>query len=172
MDQQTQEPSIPSTPPSKSNNMPMIAIVILIVIVGAGGFFLLNTKNNTQQTRTVESAQITKAPIEAMKAEAAASPSAGSTAQTTKEFTIIGANFSFSPNTLTVNKGDTVKVTFQNNDGFHDWNLDEFNVHTKKIPAGQSDTVTFIADKTGSFEYYCSVGNHRAMGMKGTLTVQ
>jgi uncharacterized cupredoxin-like copper-binding protein len=32
--------------------------------------------------------------------------------------------------------------------------------------------VQFVADKTGTFEFYCSVGNHRQMGMVGTLVVQ
>ena len=33
-------------------------------------------------------------------------------------------------------------------------------------------SVTFIADQEGSFEYYCSVGNHREEGMVGTLIVE
>jgi nitrosocyanin len=88
-----------------------------------------------------------------------------------KEFTVTGDNFAFAPNTMTVKKGDTVKVTFKNAEGFHDFKLDEFGVSTKQIGANTSETVTFVADKAGSFEYYCSVGQHRAMGMKGTLTV-
>jgi hypothetical protein len=42
----------------------------------------------------------------------------------------------------------------------------------EQVGAGASDVVEFTADKAGTFEYYCSVGNHRAMGMKGTLTVK
>jgi plastocyanin len=29
-----------------------------------------------------------------------------------------------------------------------------------------------VADKNGSYEYYCSVGNHRASGMVGVITVE
>jgi plastocyanin len=29
-----------------------------------------------------------------------------------------------------------------------------------------------VADKKGTFEYYCSVGQHRALGMKGKLVVE
>jgi cytochrome c oxidase subunit II len=93
------------------------------------------------------------------------------TTGSTKEFTVTGSNFSFTPNTLAVKKGDTVKITFKNADGFHDFKLDEFNVATQRISGGSQATVTFVANKTGSFEYYCSVGTHRQMGMKGTLTV-
>lgn len=45
-------------------------------------------------------------------------------------------------------------------------------VKTKVINGGETDTVEFTPDKAGSFEYYCSVGKHRAMGMKGTVTVE
>jgi plastocyanin len=89
-----------------------------------------------------------------------------------KEFIVTAQNFSFAPSTLTVQKGDTVKITLNNTEGFHDFRIDEFNVATKKISGGTQDSVQFVADKTGTFEYYCSVGNHRAMGMKGTLVVQ
>ncbi len=88
-----------------------------------------------------------------------------------REFTVVGDNFSFSPKSLTVKKGDTVKVTFVNKNGFHDFRLDEFKVATKQIKANEQEIVTFVADKAGSFQYYCSVGEHRAMGMWGTLTV-
>ncbi|MEK7509080.1 MAG: cupredoxin domain-containing protein [Patescibacteria group bacterium] len=91
---------------------------------------------------------------------------------TVKEFTISGQPFSFAPNTMTVKKGDTVKITFKNVSGTHDLRVDGYNVGTKVIQAGQEETITFVADKAGTFEYYCSVGEHRQKGMKGTLTVQ
>jgi nitrite reductase (NO-forming) len=86
-------------------------------------------------------------------------------------FTVIARNFSFSPSVITVKKGDTVKIIFKNNDGTHDLRLDDFNVGTSRIGTGQEETIQFVANKAGSFEYYCSVGNHRSMGMKGTLVV-
>lgn len=89
-----------------------------------------------------------------------------------KEFTVTGSNFAFAPNVLIVKKGETVKITLKNTDGFHDLKIDEFNVATKRIRGGESETITFVANKIGNFEYYCSVGEHRAMGMKGTLVVQ
>lgn len=88
-----------------------------------------------------------------------------------KEFTLEGTSFAFSKKELKVKKGDTVKIIFNNKEGFHDWVIDEFSANTKKIGAGQSDTIQFVADKVGTFEYYCSVGSHRANGMKGNLIV-
>lgn len=89
-----------------------------------------------------------------------------------KEFTVTGENFTFVPKAMTVNKGDTVKIIFKNTQGFHDFVLDEFNVKSKQGQGPSEETLTFVADKVGSFEYYCSVGSHRAMGMKGSLIVK
>ena len=91
---------------------------------------------------------------------------------TVKTFTINGGNMYFKPAEMRVKKGDTVRVTFKNDNGFHDFVLDAFNVRTKQIQVGQEETIEFVADKTGTFEYYCSVGQHRQMGMKGNLIVE
>lgn len=88
-----------------------------------------------------------------------------------KEFTVIGDNFAFDVKEMRVKKGDTVRVTFRNAEGFHDWVLDGY-AKTAQLQAGGEETVTFVADKAGTFEYYCSVGKHRAMGMKGNLIVE
>lgn len=88
-----------------------------------------------------------------------------------KVFTVEGGNFKFSPNELTVNKGDVVRIIFKNIEGTHDWVSDDFNARTKIIKAGETDEIVFTADKSGNFEYYCSVGKHREMGMVGKLIV-
>ncbi|HEY4528544.1 MAG TPA: cupredoxin domain-containing protein [Candidatus Paceibacterota bacterium] len=92
--------------------------------------------------------------------------------QNVKEFVVVGKNFSFSPTKIEVNKGDIVHITFKNEGGNHDLVVDGYNIRTKVLPSGQSETIEFVADKSGSFEYYCSVGTHRQMGMKGTLMVK
>jgi plastocyanin len=89
-----------------------------------------------------------------------------------KEFNITAKNFSFTPSTLTVKKGDRVRITLDNTQGFHDLKIDEFGAATKQFSAPGKETIEFVATKTGSFEYYCSVGTHRQMGMRGTLVVE
>lgn len=89
-----------------------------------------------------------------------------------KEFTVDGTNYAFNPVTITVNKGDMVKITFKDDDGAHNLVVDGYNVATNTIGAGSTDTIQFVADKAGSFEYYCAVANHRDLGMTGTLIVQ
>lgn len=98
--------------------------------------------------------------------------SAGVSASAVKTFNVEGGGFYFNPKEIRVKKGDTVKIAFTNKMGTHDWVIDEFNARTKVLGAGQTETIQFVADKTGTFEYYCSVGNHRAQGMKGNLIVE
>ncbi len=89
-----------------------------------------------------------------------------------KEFTVTGQNFSFTPNVINVNKGDHVKITFNNTQGFHDFKIDEFGVAAKQAKSPNTEVLEFTADKSGTFQYYCSVGAHRSMGMFGTLNVK
>lgn len=89
-----------------------------------------------------------------------------------KTFNVSSKPFEFSMKEIRVKKGDTVKVVLINEQGFHDWVIDEFSARTKQLNAGETDSIEFIADKTGTFEYYCSVGNHRQMGMVGKLIVE
>lgn len=89
-----------------------------------------------------------------------------------KEFVVTGSHMSFDPEEIRVNEGDTVRVVFKSSDMPHDFVLDEFDVRTNILPAGQEQVVEFVASQAGEYEYYCSVGNHRALGMVGTLIVE
>lgn len=89
-----------------------------------------------------------------------------------KVFDLEGFSFGYDVSEIRVKKGDTVTVNLSVRDGFHDWVVDEFSAATEKIRAGGLTSVTFVADKAGTYEFYCSVGNHRAQGMVGTLIVE
>ncbi len=89
-----------------------------------------------------------------------------------RKFDIVGSNFAFDVKEIRVKKGDVVKLKLKSADGFHDIVINEFNVRSKQINTGADTDVVFTADKAGTFEYYCSVGNHRAMGMIGKLIVE
>jgi plastocyanin len=91
-------------------------------------------------------------------------------------FVITGEPFKFVMDgvenpTLNVKQGDRVRIDYTTTEGFHDWKVDEFNAATGQVGAGESSSVEFVADKKGTYEYYCSVGSHRQMGMKGQLVV-
>ena len=63
--------------------------------------------------------------------------------------------------TLYVSKGGLESVHFINEDydthSKHNFNIDEFKVHSKDLGYFQSQIITFIVDKDGVFEYYCSI---------------
>ncbi len=87
-------------------------------------------------------------------------------------FEITASNYVFSPDVLRVQNGQIVRIELTSNQGTHDWVVDEFNAATAQIRAGNTGAVEFLADQTGEFEFYCSVEDHRALGMVGTLIVE
>ena len=87
-------------------------------------------------------------------------------------FNIDSFSFGYSMEEIRVKEGDTVTINLTNSGGMHDWVVDEFSAATDVIPAGGATSVTFVAGKAGTYEYYCSVGNHRERGMVGTLIVE
>jgi plastocyanin len=88
-----------------------------------------------------------------------------------KEITVQNDRLSFVQSEIRVNLGDTIRLTFENTGGRHDWVLDEFDAATEVIRSGQSETIEFTADEAGEFEFYCSVPGHRQAGMWGTFVV-
>jgi len=88
-----------------------------------------------------------------------------------KVFEVSGKSFEYDITEIRVNQGDTVTINFVSSEGFHDWVVDEFDAATDRVQTGGTTSVTFVADKSGTFEYYCSVGSHREQGMVGSLVV-
>lgn len=99
-------------------------------------------------------------------------PNQNSKSSDAKEIVIEGSNYKFTPNQITVKKGVKTRILFKNTGGMHDFRVDELNLATSVIQDGQQDFVEFTPNKTGTFEFYCSVGNHRQMGMVGKITVE
>lgn len=90
----------------------------------------------------------------------------------TATFTVIGLDYAFEPADLTVNEGDTVTVVFRNDGALaHTWELPAFNVISDELGSGESQELTFVADKAGVYEIICGVVGHADLGMVGTLTV-
>jgi plastocyanin len=87
-------------------------------------------------------------------------------------FDLTGHNFAFSQDLIRVKKGDTVTINFASTEGFHDWVIDQFDARTSRVNAGGRTSIEFVANEVGTFEFYCSVGNHRQQGMVGTLIIE
>ena len=89
-----------------------------------------------------------------------------------KEFKIKAFSFGFEPGTITVNKGDTVKLIVESTDVEHGIVIPQFNVNVK-AKVGEIATAEFVADKTGAFPFNCNVfcGSGHS-DMKGILIVK
>ncbi len=93
-------------------------------------------------------------------------------------FVVTGQDFAFfidgedNPDMI-VQQGDLVRVEFTTTDNMmHDWVVDELNVATEIVALNETSVVEFVADTTGQFSYYCSVGSHRERGMVGSFIVE
>jgi uncharacterized cupredoxin-like copper-binding protein len=89
--------------------------------------------------------------------------------------TFVLKDFTIEPGTVTLPKPDT--YTFKaTNEGAQTHNLEvEGNgveAKGKKIVFGEETTFKVKFTKAGSYEMYCPVDGHRALGMEGTITVK
>ncbi len=85
-------------------------------------------------------------------------------------------NFAFSEETLSMSPGESMTIKVVSTDGFHDFVIDELDVASPQLQTGEEAMVTITipedAEPGTEYEYYCSVGQHRANGMVGTLIVE
>jgi plastocyanin len=172
----------------------VLVVVVLIIAAGIGGAVWFSKPTTTEitdsstQTSTDTSEPTPTPPPNSgqppvnmepqtppeLTADQNAQLELGSAAHdpTTLTFDVHGGMFYYVPNVIHVKKGDTVKINFIDDSGFHDFTLDEFAVKIGPIKTGETASAEFVADKTGEFQYYCSVGTHRQMGQWGTLIVE
>ena len=143
------------------NNL-LISLIVLALIGGAVYFSL-----NKSQTATTTPEATSVSPT-----SAEASPTGEAMMEEVTEIVVEGKAFEFTPDTITVKKGEKTRIVFKNTGGMHDFNVDELGMKTKIINTGEEDSVEFTATEAGTYEFYCSVANHRQMGMKGTLIVE
>jgi cytochrome c oxidase subunit 2 len=98
----------------------------------------------------------------------AQSTSAPGAAQTVK---LTARKYDFEPATLTVTRGQPVRIEATALDRDHGIEIKEFGVKTK-LEKGKVAVIEFTPDRTGEFSFHCSVFcglGHR--GMKGKLIV-
>jgi heme/copper-type cytochrome/quinol oxidase subunit 2 len=79
-----------------------------------------------------------------------------STAHQERTFRIDARQFAYSPSELQVNPGDTVTIQLVSNDVVHGLYVDGYGVSVEADP-GQTASLTFIANKPGSFRFRCNV---------------
>ncbi|MBI3639145.1 MAG: cupredoxin domain-containing protein [Thaumarchaeota archaeon] len=73
--------------------------------------------------------------------------------------------------TLSFSQGTTIALSFINNDNvthsIMDFNIDDFNIHSKTLTPIDSQNFYFLVDKQGTFTYYSKLHPD----MNGTITV-
>jgi plastocyanin len=154
------------------NKTSLYAVIVVVVLVVLGsGYYLYTKSSSSSPTSSLYATPTPKAsPTPSNIDISPTTTPTPSTSSATKEFTITGHADAFSPSQLTVNKGDIVKITFKPTDTTHTFTLPDFNVDTGNVSSGQTKTVQFVANKSGSFQFYCTI--HKSMGMTGMLIVQ
>ena len=85
--------------------------------------------------------------------------------------TVEAGSYYYSPNSLTINAGDT--VVWENNAGFHDIEFVS-GPETPSLGActGPCTIGELVFNEPGTYSYICSIGSHEQQGMVGTLTVE
>ncbi len=150
-------------------NKLLITFAVVVVVVLAG-FFLLNNSSSTGNIIT-ETTSIDSDNFE----DSGSSESSGVRGNV---ISLTGENFKYVMNgienpEIRVKQGDKIRVEFTSTGGFHDFVIDELSAATERVrPENGMTSVEFTADKKGTFEYYCSVGEHRQNGMKGKFIVE
>jgi plastocyanin len=80
-------------------------------------------------------------------------PSSGHPERT---FRIEVRQFAYSPSDLRVNPGDIVTIQLVSTDVVHGLYIDGYGASIEADP-GQTTTITFVADKPGSFRFRCNI---------------
>ena len=141
--------------------------LIIVIVLGFGLYMVFNSQQKTNQTPSEQTNTEQKVPAEEGVEEMVVEDSE------TREIIVEGEEFSFSPSTITVSEGEKIALTFKNVGTFpHNFIIDELDVKTETINAGEEDTIEFVADKSGTFAFYCGAGNHRQQGMEGEVDVE
>lgn len=74
------------------------------------------------------------------------------------------------PGTLTVHKGTTVKITVENKSPISEgFSIDEYGIQ-EVIKAGETKTISFVADKAGAFTIWCQL-HPKNIHLPGSLNV-
>lgn len=103
---------------------------------------------------------------------AAPDPAAGRD-RAAKAFELTASRFQYDPDTIEVTEGDEVQLTLRSADTKHGLEIKEFKVKIQIPKGGAPVSVSFVADRAGTFAIvcseYCGSGHRR---MKASLVVR
>lgn len=182
---ETNETQNTSEVPEKSGGMKWMFVVLAIVIVAFGAYYVMSNKLANTANQTMPGGEVEENAMEETVMEENFETGEEGTmvmeggevtvelaADGVQEVSVEGGMYYFNPNKITVQKGVPVKVTFTSVEGMHDFVIDGLDVKSSIVTEGKTTTVEFTADEAGDYEFYCSVADHKARGMVGTLVVE
>lgn len=163
------------TPQDSKQFNPLLIVGFMVVLAGIA-FASTRIMKQSQSAEQAAMKQVSPTTAPAV-VDSGASPTdnvmaAEDTATDVKTIDIEAGSFYYKPNVLTVKKGQKVKIVIHSVSMMHDFNIDELGVKSAIVKNGDTGTVEFTPEKAGTFEYYCSVGQHRANGQVGKITVE
>ena len=86
------------------------------------------------------------------------------------DYELFASEFSFAPPFLVFEKAGTYSISLRNDGTLpHNFTIEGVG-KTPDVQPGETVTAD-LTFKAGNFEFFCSVGDHRAQGMIGTLNV-
>ena len=85
--------------------------------------------------------------------------------------TVATSNFVFTPNAITVKKGEKITLRLQGKEGMHGFGIPDLGINTS-VAEGKTVDVELPTDQTGTFSFRCTVPcgpGHKEM--TGTITI-
>ena len=119
-----------------------------------------------------------------------AGPPATAASPTGGEITVVSNEWGFEPEAIILQLGEEISLTLENEGGIlHNFKVDGLQVDVIEeistggfsgdddelfVGAGSDDVglLRFVPLEAGEYEFYCTIGSHRQLGMEGRLTVQ
>lgn len=146
----------------------MITIGVLAAIASAAGYFGLNSMipvNGSSPAFGFPANHYIKATHERSGYEYVSQSSGSVKGMRTSGGSMVNPTYTFS-------SGELESIHFINEDydthSQHNFNIDEFKVHTRDLKYFESQTITFVADTPGMYQYYCTIHPE----MKGNIVIE
>jgi plastocyanin len=114
----------------------VIILIVLVVLIGGGALYKSSNKDSQQQTaNAVAQGKVREISVTATK-----------------------DRWEFKPELIEVDQGDTVRLSFVNQDSYdHGVQIDAYGV-SQRIPANSTAVIPeFVATKAGDYPFICSV---------------
>ncbi|MDQ3099319.1 MAG: cupredoxin domain-containing protein [bacterium] len=153
----------------------LIGIIAILVVMGIALAVVAGNKGTSNEGTAASTAPTEEASSIVMDSSTPMASATAATDSAQGEVTTIdveAGSFYYKPAEMTIKKGEKVKIVLKSVDMMHDFNIEELGVKVPIAKSGETSTAEFTATKTGTFEYYCSVGTHREKGQVGKITVE